>query len=38
MESITEGIPAQAAIPRFEDGRVNLLELIRRIAEGVAKA
>lgn len=36
MESIAEGIPAQAAMPRFEDGCINLQELIRRIAEDVA--
>lgn len=36
MESIAEGIPAQAVMPRFEDGCTNLQELIRRIAEDVA--
>lgn len=36
MESIAGGIPAQAAMPRFEDGCINLQELIRRIAEDVA--
>lgn len=29
MESIAEGIPAQVAMPRFEDGCINLQELIR---------
>lgn len=29
MESIAEGIPAQAEMPRFEDGCINLQELIR---------
>ena len=36
MESMAEGIPAQAAMPRFEDGCINLQELIRKIAEDVA--
>ena len=36
MENIA-GIPAQAcAMPRFEDGAINLQELIRRLAEDVA--
>ena len=36
MENIAE-IPAQAcAMPRFEDGAINLQELIRRLAEDVA--
>ena len=36
MENIAE-IPARAcAMPRFEDGAINLQELIRRLAEDVA--
>ena len=35
MESIAEGIAAQAAAPRFEDGCINLQETIRLIAEQV---
>lgn len=36
MESVAEGIPAQAAMSRSEDGFINLQEPIRRIAEDVA--
>ena len=36
MDIIAEGIPAGAAIPRFEDGCINLQETIRLIAEQVA--
>ena len=36
MESIAEGIAARAAVPRFEDGCINLQETIRLIAEQVA--
>ena len=32
---LAESVREQPAMPRFEDGPVNLRELIRRIAEGV---
>ena len=35
MEGLAESAREQPAMPRFEDGSVNLRELIRRIAEGV---
>ena len=35
MGSLAESAREQPAMPRFEDGSVNLRELIRRIAEGV---
>ena len=38
MESLAESMPGQAAMPRFEDGSVNLMELIRRLAEDVVNA
>ena len=38
MESLAESMPGQAAMPRFEDGSINLRELIRRLAEGVVNA
>ena len=38
MESLAESMRAQPAMPRFEDGSVNLRELIRRLAEDVANA
>ena len=36
MERIAEGLPAQCALPRFEDGAINMQELIRSLAEQVA--
>ena len=33
MDIIAEGIPAGAAIPRFEDGCINLQETIRLIVD-----
>lgn len=36
MEIISEGVPAEAALPRFPDGCIDLQELIRRLAEQVA--
>ncbi len=41
MEILAEaagGIPAEAAIPRFEDGCIDLRELIRRLAEQMVNA
>ena len=38
MGSLAEGMREQPAMPRFEDGSVNLRELMRRIAEGVVNA
>ena len=38
MESLAESMREQPAMPRFEDGSVNLRELIRRLAEDVANA
>lgn len=38
MESPSESVREQSAVPRFEDGSVNLRELMRRIAEGVVSA
>lgn len=38
MESLAESMPGQAAMPRFEDGSINLRELIRRLAEDVVNA
>lgn len=38
MESLAESMREQPAMPRFEDGSVNLRELMRRIAEDVANA
>lgn len=38
MESLAESVREQPAMPRFEDGSVNLRELIRRIAEDVVNA
>ena len=38
MESLSESVREQSAVPRFEDGSVNLRELMRRIAEGVVSA
>ena len=38
MESLAESMPGQAAMPRFEDGSVNLRELMRRLAEDVVNA
>ena len=38
MESLAESVREQPAMPRFEDGSVNLRELMRRIAEDVVNA
>lgn len=38
MESLAESMPGQATMPRFEDGSINLRELIRRLAEDVVNA
>lgn len=38
MESLSESVREQSAVPRFEDGSVNLSELMRRIAEDVMSA
>ena len=37
MESLAESVREQPAMPRFEDGSVNLKELMRRIAEDVGR-
>ena len=36
MGSIAEDLPEACAMPRFEDGAINLQELVRRLAEDVA--
>ena len=38
MGSLAESMREQPAMPRFEDGSVNLMELIRRLAEDVVNA
>ena len=38
MGSLAESMREQPAMPRFEDGSVNLRELMRRIAEDVVSA
>ena len=38
MDSLAESMREQPAMPRFEDGSVNLRELMRRIAEDVVNA
>ena len=38
MESPAESMPRQAAMPRFEDGSINLRELMRRLAEDAVNA
>ena len=38
MESLAESVREQPAMPRFEDGSVNLREPMRRIAEDVVNA
>lgn len=38
MGSLTESVREQPAMPRFEDGSVNLGELMRRIAEDAVNA
>ena len=38
MGSPAESVREQPAMPRFEDGSVNLRELIRRLAEDVVNA
>lgn len=38
MESLAESMPGQATMPRFEDGSINLRELIGALAEDVVDA
>ncbi len=38
MESLAESMPGQATMPRFEDGSINLRELIIALAEDAASA
>ena len=38
MESLAESMPEQATMPRFEDGSINLRELMRALAEDVVNA
>lgn len=38
MEGLAESVREQPAMPRFEDGSVNLRELMRCIAEDVVNA
>ena len=38
MESLAESMREQPAMPKFENGSVNLMELMRRIAEDVVSA
>lgn len=38
MESLAESMREQPTMPRFEDGSVNLRELMRRLAEDVVSA
>lgn len=38
MESLAESTPEQATMPRFEDGSINLGELIGALAEDAASA
>ena len=38
MGSLAESVREQPAMPRFEDGSVNPMELVRRIAEDVVNA
>ena len=38
MEGLAESVREQPAMPRFENGSVNLRELVRRLAEDVANA
>ena len=38
MESLAESTPAQAAVPRFGDGSIDLRELVRSLAEDVVNA
>ncbi len=38
METLAESMPEQATMPRFEDGSINLGELIRALAEDVVSA
>lgn len=38
MGSLAESVREQSAMSRFEDGSVNLRELMRRIAEDVVNA
>lgn len=35
MEMISEAVPASEAMPRFEDGTINLQELLRRMGEDI---
>ena len=38
MGSLAESVREQPAMPRLEDGSVNLMELMRRLAGGVVNA
>lgn len=38
MEGLAESMQEQPSMPRFEDGSVNLMELMRRLAGGVVNA
>ena len=38
MDSLAESMPEQAMMPRFEDGSINLRELIRCLAEDVVNS
>ena len=38
MEGLAESVREQPAMPRFENGSVNLRELVRRLAEDVVNA
>ena len=38
MEGLAESVREQPAMPRFEDGTINLRELIRALAEDVVNA
>ena len=38
MEILSESVREQSAMPRFEDGSVNLMELMRRLAGDVVNA
>ena len=38
MEGLAESMQEQPSMPRFEDGSANLMELMKRLAGGVANA
>ena len=38
MEGLAESVREQPAMPRFENGSVNLRELVRRLAEDIVNA